>query len=574
MTASTMTRYLSLLLVGLLGQLHGTTAFAQGAQRADRAPHQDRVERAELDAAELQRLTGRAVTGRALVLRSGEQAALRLEAPFPTRSIGLWWRGDLGSAFATPFDATGDPLAHWPIVEDHDQAPHTPADLVGRPAGAARVSSLTHVYGDRAGAVQIDLFGPLRLESLSVVWIDVEDPALDQPPASQYSGGYPKPFVYSRSFWNADAPQCGSTYCNVTHLCVHHTASPSDYDAATVSQAAGNVKATQAYHMYTNGWCDIGYNYLISKQGWIFEGRGGGDDVKGAHDGKNCGSLGVASLGYFHTPHNDAPTNAQLDAYAELFAWKADQKNIDPFGSSFYAGLGAVEDSIYGHREVSATACPGDLLFAQLPGLRQDVANELAGGGPGPTAGTLKGVLYDASLGTSFRIAGGTVALADGSFAVSGSDGYYEFPLPAGSYALGATANGFSAGSSTETVTSGDVWESLGLWPNASVPLHSVVSTGPTTFLGTFQGDPGSPLWLGYAGAPGLPIQSLPGLGPVWPDLAGVQLLYIGNLPGSGVGTWQFTVSGLAPGQTLHTQGYLLWGGQWRLTSGAAWLAQ
>lgn len=562
------------LLSGLLGLLSSPAALALQAQSAVRVPHQDRVEHTHFDAADLQRLAGRDATGRALVLHSGEQVALHLDAPFPTRSMGLWWIGDLGSAFATPFDASGAPLAHWPIIEDHDQAPHTPADVTERPAGSAHVSSLTHVYEDRAGALRVDLFGPVRLESLSIVWIDVEDPALDQPPANGYSGGYPKPFVYSRSFWNADPPQCGSTYCNVTHLCVHHTASPSDYDASTVSQAAGNVKATQAYHMYTNGWCDIGYNYLISKQGWIFEGRAGGDDVKGAHDGKNCGSMGVASLGYFHTPHNDAPTSSQLDAYAELFAWKADQKNIDPFGASFYAGLGATENHIYGHRDVSATACPGDLLYAQLAGLRQDVANELAGGGTGPTAGTLKGVLYNASLGTAFRIAGGTVALADGTFAISASDGYYEFPLAAGNYAIGATASGFSAGSSSESVTSGDVWESLGLWPNGSVPLHTVTSTGPTTFQGVFQGDPGTPVWLGYAGFPGLPIQNLAGLGPVWPDLASVQLLFLGNLPGSGIGAWNFTVTGVSPGQTLHTQGYLLWGGQWRLTSGAAWLAQ
>lgn len=561
-------------LSGLLYLFSGSSALAQSTGPAGQGPHQDRVERTELDAAELQDLAGRDTTGRALVLHSGEQVALHLDAPFPTRSMGVWWSGDLGSAFATPFGTNDAPLAHWPIIEDHDQAPHTPAEIDGRPAGSARVSSLTHVYGERAGSLRIDLFGPLRLESLSVVWIDVEDPSLSQPPAGSYSGGYPKPFVYSRSFWNADAPQCGSTYCNVTHLCVHHTASPSDYDAATISQAAGNVKATQAYHMYTNGWCDIGYNYLISKQGWIFEGRAGGDDVKGAHDGKNCGSMGVASLGYFHTPHNDAPTGSQLDAYAELFAWKADQKNIDPFGASFYAGLGATENHIYGHRDVSATACPGDLLYAQLAGLRQDVANELASGGPGPTSGTLKGVLYDASLGTSFRIPGGTVALGNGSFAISASDGYYEFPLPAGGYAIGATASGFSAGSSSETVTSGDVWESLGLWPNSSVPLHSVTSTGATTFQGVFQGDPGTPVWLGYAGTPGLPVQTLAGLGPVWPDLASVQLLYLGNLPGSGIGAWNFTVTGVSPGQTLHTQGYLLWGGQWRLTSGAAWLAQ
>jgi hypothetical protein len=562
------------LILGFLALFLAPSASAHQARPATELPPSDRIERTDLDAVALLRASGRDPRGGALVLHSGEHASLHLEAPFAARSLGMWWWGELGSAFATPCDAEGAALGHWPVIEDHDQAPHAPEDLRERPAGTARVSSLTHVYDERAASLRIDLFGPVRLEALTLVWIDVEDPKLSQPASSSYTGGYPKPFVYSRAFWNADAPQCGVSYCNVTHLAVHHTASPSDYGAATLGAVAGNVKATQAYHMYTNGWCDIGYNYLVSKQGWIFEGRAGGDNVKGAHDGKNCGSMGVASLGYFHTPYNDPPTGAQLDAYARLFAWKADQQGIDPFGTGFYAGLGAPEKNIYGHRDVSATACPGDLLYAQLGNLRQDVADELAGGGAGPTAGTLKGVLYDASKGTSFRIAGGTVALADGTFTVSAGDGYFEFPLAAGNYAIGATASGFSATSSSETVTTGDVWESLGLWPNSAVPLHSVTSTGATTFQGLFQGDPGTPVWLGYGAAPGLPIQSLPGLGPVWPELGSVQLLFLGHLPGSGVGAWNFNVTGVSPGQTLHTQGYLRWAGQWRLTSGAAWMAQ
>lgn len=549
-------------------------ASAQTATAPQERRATDRIERTSLDAAELQRLAGKPILGGALVLHSGEQVSFELSAPHPTRSIGVWWEGQLGSTFITPLDDERAALGHWPVIEDFDQAPEHTEDQGQRPAGRSRISSLTHVYSERAGGARLDLFGPLRLESLDLIWIDVADPNLRQSASSGYAGSYAKPFVYSRSFWNADAPQCGVSYCNVTHLCVHHTASPSDYDASTVSQAAGNVKSTQAYHMYTNGWCDIGYNYLISKQGWIFEGRAGGDDVKGAHDGKNCGSMGVSALGYFHSPHNDAPTSPMLDAYAELFAWKAAQKNIDPFGVSFYAGLGSSESNVYGHRDVSATACPGDLLYVQIPGLRTSISNKLNGGGPGPTSGTLKGVLYNAALGTSARIAGGTVALADGTFRVTGADGYYEFPLPSGTHLVGGTAGGYTSGSSSEAVTSGDVWESLGLWPSSNVSDHWITPLGTESFQGAFQGDPNSPTWLGYAGNPGLPTLPLGGLGNAWPALDSYQVLYLGNLPSSGLGAWNFTVTGITPGLTLHTQGYLLWGGQWRLTSGAAWLAE
>jgi len=146
------------------------------------------------------------------------------------------------------------------------------------------------------------------------------------------------------------------------------------------AECAANVKASQIYHMVTRGWCDIGYNYLICPHGDIFEGRGGGDDVRGAHDGCNCGSMGVAMMGYFHPLQNQALTVAMQDAFVALSAYKCEQQGIDPLGNSFYAGYGANQETIYGHREVSATACPGDLAYAELPQLRQRISQSMGGG--------------------------------------------------------------------------------------------------------------------------------------------------------------------------------------------------
>jgi hypothetical protein len=383
------------------------------------------------------------------------------------------------------------------------------------------------------------------------------------------AGSYPKPQVYDRASWNADPAQCGSSYCNTTHMAIHHTASSADYAASTWSQAAANVKSIQAYHMYTNGWCDIGYNYLVTKEGWLFEGRGGGDNVKAAHDGFNCGSMGVASLGYFHSPVNNPPTAAQLDALEELGAWKCDQQSIDPFGSSWYAGYGGVMDNVYGHRDVKATACPGDLLYPKLGEIKSGIQARLNGT---PTSGKLKGVLYDANLGSSVRLVG-TVALSDGTFVKTGSDGYYEFDLPAGTYSFAGTAAGHAAGDATETVTSGDVWESLGLW-QASVPTHVNTSLSSTLFNATFQGDVGSPVWLGYSGFPSVPTAPFGLTGNLWIDLPSAQILYLGNVPAGGTLSVNLTVSGAPIGTMLFTQGYLLWQNQARLTNGAAWISQ
>lgn len=495
--------------------------------------------------------------------------------PAPARSLGLWWEGELGDVTATLL--AGDTvLATWPLFEDLDQAPARFDDPAARPAGARHVSGLAHSYAGAFDRVRLTWTGDLRPRAVSLILVDAFEapvqPDRPLPNASDAGAGdapFPKPPVYARSTWGADAPQCGSSYCTTTHMAVHHTASSADYAVATWSQAAANVKAIQAYHMYTNGWCDVGYNYLVTKQGWIFEGRAGGDNVNGAHDGFNCGSMGVAVLGYFHTPVNNAPTVALGNALADLGAWKFDQQGIAPYGSSWYAGYGGTMTNVYGHRDVKATACPGDLLYATLGALRDAIAARLAGT---PSNGTLKGVLYDASVGTSKRVQG-TVALANGTFVKTGSDGYYEFPLAAGSYAFAGTAPGHTTSAGSETVTSGDVWESLGVWPASNVPGHSATDVGFNLFTAAFQGDPGSPVYLAYAGAPGIPLVNYGAAGTLWINLSGAQILYLGNVPGSGTLSVNLNAGSTPAGTTIHTQGYLWWQGQPRVTNGAAWIA-
>ncbi|MFG0320414.1 MAG: N-acetylmuramoyl-L-alanine amidase [Planctomycetota bacterium JB042] len=318
-----------------------------------------------------------------VVAAPGEVVERTFEAPFPAHAVGLWWGGALGAARLS-LAAEGEAAFPYPVVEDHDQAP----EVVGtdRPAGALRVGALV-VHPDGAGTTaRLTVVGPARVDDLRVVWIAADGPvaALAGPDVT-HVGSYPKPPVYSRSFWGADPPVCSPTYCATTHLAVHHSASASHWSSTTLAQCAANVKGMQVYHMVTNGWCDLGYHYVVCRHGDIFEGRAGGDDVKGAHDGFNCGSMGVCAMGYFHPPHGHVPTAAMFDALAELFAWKAAQQGIDPLGSSFYAGYGGVVTNVYGHGDVKATACPGDQWFSQLPALRLAVDGKLNPGCPTPT---------------------------------------------------------------------------------------------------------------------------------------------------------------------------------------------
>ncbi|KAL5291595.1 PGLYRP3.2 family protein [Megaselia abdita] len=67
------------------------------------------------------------------------------------------------------------------------------------------------------------------------------------------------------------------------------------------------VNTIQSLHMDIRRWDDIGYNFLIGNDGYVYEGRGW--DNQGAHTkGFNSRSLGVSFLGHFvhHLPSERA----------------------------------------------------------------------------------------------------------------------------------------------------------------------------------------------------------------------------------------------------------------------------
>jgi peptidoglycan recognition protein len=58
------------------------------------------------------------------------------------------------------------------------------------------------------------------------------------------------------------------------------------------------VQGFQDYHMDSNGWSDIGYNFLVGGDGNIYEGRGW--ERVGAHaPGYNSNSMGICFIGSF-----------------------------------------------------------------------------------------------------------------------------------------------------------------------------------------------------------------------------------------------------------------------------------
>jgi uncharacterized protein with LGFP repeats len=188
------------------------------------------------------------------------------------------------------------------------------------------------------------------------------------------------PPMVSRTEWGADSvpPRAAPEYGSVQMAFVHHTVNANDYGP---EDSAGIVLGIARYHRNSNGWNDIGYNFLVDKYGQIFEGRAGGIDqpVIGAQaQGYNSVSTGVACLGTFSSV---AQTEAGMDALARIIGWKLSVHGVPVAGeitvisaggetNRHPAGTSVTLQRISGHRDGDQTSCPGDALYAQLADLR------------------------------------------------------------------------------------------------------------------------------------------------------------------------------------------------------------
>jgi hypothetical protein len=216
----------------------------------------------------------------------------------------------------------------------------------------------------------------------------------------------------SRADWGADESISGwakgdkQTFYPAQTLTVHHTAGSNNLS----QDYSATVRAIYSYHVQTNGWSDIGYQYLIDGHGKVYEGRnsghtsrsclsqgGDGSDfahqtstgniVTGAHVGNyNSGNVGIALMGCYEATSacsgNTTPPTAAVDGLEGLLASLSSRHGLNPQGKVHYVNpsSGAVKDvpTISGHRDWAATACPGGNLYAQLPAIRANVANRMS----------------------------------------------------------------------------------------------------------------------------------------------------------------------------------------------------
>lgn len=99
------------------------------------------------------------------------------------------------------------------------------------------------------------------------------------------------------------------------------------------------VQDVHQWHL-NNGWSGIGYNYFVRKDGNIYKGRP--DNAIGSHClHHNTNSLGICAEGDYT---KEIMPEVQKQALIDLGIYLKNKYNIT---------------AIYGHRELYATACPG-----------------------------------------------------------------------------------------------------------------------------------------------------------------------------------------------------------------------
>jgi len=219
-----------------------------------------------------------------------------------------------------------------------------------------------------------------------VKYIDPSGHYLEQ--ACGFGGGdcpIYKPAIVSREEWGAHAP---GTFGNQTpsapkyeghfnekedgykpyegnlddiyyRITLHHEGDDETHNVLLVQEGKMN-----------EGFYDIGYHFIIGRDGTIYQGRDIG--VRGNHAYPNTGNLGILWLGDFNPgydasdprygevdPNDDpGPTTKQYNATVDLIAWLDQEYGID---------------ELYGHRNVPggfSTTCPGDNAMSYIEQLK------------------------------------------------------------------------------------------------------------------------------------------------------------------------------------------------------------
>lgn len=135
-------------------------------------------------------------------------------------------------------------------------------------------------------------------------------------------------------------------------LFIHYSASDGE-GIDKKGEPKASMRNIQDYHMDVNGWSDGGYSWVLFQQRGIFKRPllfklRGFERVPSAQSGFNTGNGAVCVVA-------DSNDRIKRSTYRAL-AWIVRR---------------CPATTVKGHRDVNATACPGDFLYSKLPHLNK-----------------------------------------------------------------------------------------------------------------------------------------------------------------------------------------------------------
>ncbi|MBL0927961.1 MAG: N-acetylmuramoyl-L-alanine amidase [Phycisphaerales bacterium] len=174
---------------------------------------------------------------------------------------------------------------------------------------------------------------------------------MPEPPASGSMG------VIPRSQWarGAPIPSRMKPMLPVRRITVHHDGTDAFWGTSTASAATRLEQIRQAHLVRRpEPFGDIGYHYAIDPAGRVWEGRNLA--WQGAHvKDQNEGNLGIVVLGNFN---RQTVNRAQTEAVQQFVALQMRR-------------YGVAARSVFTHRELAPTECPGNSLQSMMVACRR-----------------------------------------------------------------------------------------------------------------------------------------------------------------------------------------------------------
>jgi len=403
---------------------HAAAAAPQGApQPVPVAPELEVVPLGEADAAQLA----------SLEVPQGAQTVVRSAPAGDGEAVGVSFSGQPTAPVSVRVQ-DGDAWTAWTVLEvqgvgdDGDPA-----------AGAGRWTTepLWIGPGDPERRVEVQV-GAADVAGAGLTLVDPgsspADAAVAQTPDLALAATA-KPSIKTRAQWGADESirTCTPSSATLKAATIHHAASANGYSQ---SQVPSIIRSFYAYHVKSNGWCDVGYNFLVDRFGQAWEGRYGSlsKTVVGAHaSGFNTGTVGVSMIGNYDTVATPA---AMVETVAAVVAWRFSLAGIDPKGTArLVSGASGIKypkgstvtlPTIFAHRDVGYTTCPGQYGYAKMGTIRTRVAQLVTAtsavavspittkwqsvGGSGGFLGASTTAITDLAVGGQFQhYAGGSI---------------------------------------------------------------------------------------------------------------------------------------------------------------------